>query len=1687
MRSWKARISIMLAAVLMLTQFAWPLPEVKAASTNLALGKTVTASEEDSTWGNVKENAVDGSTTTKWAAASAIKTSHWLQVDLGGASALTGATVQWGDTEVVKYKVEVSADGTNWTTAADRSSNSVKMLSESLTFEASGIRYVRVAITYYAGTGWWPAISELQVWGEQASKSPADIVSYSEVAVSTSTGVAPILPAEVIATYADASKGSTAVVWDAIDPGKYASKGSFSVQGTVAGASVQPTATVKVDGYRDDFIRGVDISTLTAIEDNGGKYYDSNGVERDLLDILKDRGVNYVRLRVFNDPQKTNGYNDKEDVIRLAKRVKAKGLQLLVDFHYSDDWAHPGQQVRPAAWKNYTFAQLTQAVHDYTYEVISELKQAGALPDMVQIGNEINSGVLTGNGGTVVFADQVALLNSGAAAVRELQGDDKIEIMIHLAEGGKNATFRNFFDGINNKVDYDIIGLSYYPFWHGTLEAVKANMDDMAKRYGKDVVIAETSYPFSYKDGDAHENIINTPSKLNVGGATWPATVEGQYDAIQKIMDLLAQVEDSKGAGFFYWEPAWIPANVGWIASEGDAWENQAMFDYAEYPANGGYAYEGFALDSLNVYKYGMKTPPADRQGLAKAIADASALVEADFVAKDWVNLKPAIEAAQAVHNQAYSSTGVTQAEVNAAQATLEAVVAAMEVIPADKSELNALIAEAELLVPSDWTAETWSKVAAGLELAITVQSNEKATQTSVNAAAEALAKALKGLSNVDKTALTALIIQILKLDGAEYLKSDWNAVVSALTEAQSVVNNESANQAEINAAIAKLQAAQAALVLLPDLTTDKTATASSNAGTGGGKSNSPGGAIDSSLDTSWGTDKGIGSWWQVDLGESSLIKKITMKLWAGGIKYRIEISNDNAAFTTVVDTTNDVITSEAPSHVLPEGTLGRYIKVTITDGGAWVGMLDFQALGLIPANKTALQAAITEAGKLSAEDYTVQSWQLVQQRLNAAVALNNELEVIQSQVDAAITALTDAIANLEEKIDVDGVILDKTSDTLNVGDSTQLTATVNPENASDKMVSFESADPDVAAVTGTSYDAQSGTTSVTVKAVGTGTTVITATTADGGYTATYSIEVKRAPVDKTALQAAIAEANALSAEDYTAQSWLLLQQQLTAAITVNSSIEVLQGEIDTAAAALKNAIAALELYEPGQPEVNADGVLLNRTTDTLNVGGSRVLSATVSPENATNKLVAFVSADPTVATVTGSTYDAASGTTSVTVNAVGAGSTVITATTADGGYTATYSITVNKNSTGPVPTPTPTVPEVKPTETVTGQTVTVDGVQADANGKLTASISADSLNKAAANAVNKQVVIHVEAPAGTKQIAAQIAASSVKSLASSGVETIRVELSGGVAITVAVDALASNEANGSAVIEIAAAQVPADKLNEASRAIVGTNPVYDLTMTIGGTPMTWKGGQVKVTLPYTLQAGQNPHQVVVYYLSENGEAQAIHSAVYDAASGTVTFTAEHFSQYAAVYAGVKFNDIAAFPWAKVAIEGLAAKGIVQGVSQGSYAPAGQVTRAQFVHMLVQALELKGNNTGSKLTDVKEGAWYYDSVSIAEQLGIVKGKPNGTFGINEQISREDMAVMLYRALEQTALLTGVNGNGTPFADQAAIADYAKEAVAAIKQLGIISGTGNGSFAPKANATRAEAAVIIGNTLTAVYH
>jgi arabinogalactan endo-1,4-beta-galactosidase len=327
-------------------------------------------------------------------------------------------------------------------------------------------------------------------------------------------------------------------------------------------------------------IRGADISTLKKAEDRGAVHRDAAGTRQDALRILRSSGVNYARLKVWVNP--ADGYNTKARVLTMAARAKADGMRLLIDFHYSDTWADPGKQFKPSAWSGYSVSQLSSAVYNHTYDVLSALKAQGTTADMVQVGNEINDGMLWPEGRSGNWANLATFLKSGISAVKAV--DSSTRVMLHLAEGGNNTQHRWWFDqAVARGVPFDVIGVSHYLYWHGTAASLQANIVDLSQRYNRDVLVAETSYGFTLAQDDAEANVFTSALQRAAG---YTASPQGQSDALRAVLNAVRAVPNGRGLGVVDWEPTWtaVPGN-GWDPADpasGNGWENQALFDYSD-------------------------------------------------------------------------------------------------------------------------------------------------------------------------------------------------------------------------------------------------------------------------------------------------------------------------------------------------------------------------------------------------------------------------------------------------------------------------------------------------------------------------------------------------------------------------------------------------------------------------------------------------------------------------------------------------------------------------------------------------------------------------------------------------------------------------------------------------------------------------------------------------------------------------------------------------------------------------------------------------------------------------------------------------------------------------------------------------------------------------------------------------
>ncbi|MBE5792205.1 MAG: glycosyl hydrolase 53 family protein [Clostridia bacterium] len=374
----------------------------------------------------------------------------------------------------------------------------------------------------------------------------------------------------------------------------------------------------KIENLPEDFIFGMDASSVIALEDSGVKYYDFEGNEEDVFKVLAESGVTHIRVRIWNHPYNMagkgygGGNSDIEKAVLIGQRATKHGMKLIANFHYSDFWADPGKQMVPVAWAGMEIEEKTEALYNYTRDCLLKLKDAGVDVGMVQVGNETNGRMC----GEKTWFNIQYLMQAGAKATREVFPDALVAL--HFANPEKAGSYETYASKMDYyKVDYDVFASSYYPYWHGSLENLTEVLTKIADTYGKKVMVMETSYAYTAEDTDFYGNTISD------GGAiikSYPFTVQGQANNVIDITDAIVNKTPS-GIGVVYWEGTWISVGTesweknneiwerygsGWATSYaktydandagkyfgGNAVDNQAMFDASGHP-----------LESLKVFK----------------------------------------------------------------------------------------------------------------------------------------------------------------------------------------------------------------------------------------------------------------------------------------------------------------------------------------------------------------------------------------------------------------------------------------------------------------------------------------------------------------------------------------------------------------------------------------------------------------------------------------------------------------------------------------------------------------------------------------------------------------------------------------------------------------------------------------------------------------------------------------------------------------------------------------------------------------------------------------------------------------------------------------------------------------------------------------------------------------------------
>lgn len=355
----------------------------------------------------------------------------------------------------------------------------------------------------------------------------------------------------------------------------------------------------KVENLADDFVMGMDASSVISLENSGVKYYDYNGEETDVFKILADNGVNTIRVRVWNNPydEDGNGYGggncDIETAVAIGKRANQYGMNLMIDFHYSDFWADPAKQMVPLAWKGMEIEEKSSALYEFTKTSLERLKEEKIRVSMVQVGNETNGAMC----GEKIWFDIAMLMIQGCTAIREVYPNALI--VLHFANPEKVTNYADYAKKLAYyEIDYDVFASSYYPYWHGTLDNLSTVLSDIANTYGKKVMVAETSYAFTEDDTDFYGNTIGAGAGVT---KNYPLSIQGQANSVRDVINCVANTKN--GIGVIYWEGTWI--SVGGESFE----ENQALWEkygsgwassYASNydPNDAGKYYGGCAVDN---------------------------------------------------------------------------------------------------------------------------------------------------------------------------------------------------------------------------------------------------------------------------------------------------------------------------------------------------------------------------------------------------------------------------------------------------------------------------------------------------------------------------------------------------------------------------------------------------------------------------------------------------------------------------------------------------------------------------------------------------------------------------------------------------------------------------------------------------------------------------------------------------------------------------------------------------------------------------------------------------------------------------------------------------------------------------------------------------------------------------------
>lgn len=1338
-------------------------------------------------------------------------------------------------------------------------------------------------------------------------------------------------------------------------------------------------------------LKGGDVSELTYVESQGGKFYDSNGSEKDLFQILKENGHDIVRLRVYNDPGKGHGDGsyyrpagimDKADILKLAKRAKAAGLQIQLSFHYSDYWTNGATHNIPNEWQTAISGLATEAekvnkleqlLRAYTLDVMTAMVDQGTAPEFVSLGNEMQSGILFpyGRASGENWTHLARFLQAGSEAVKQASPQSKV--ILHLDDAGNTSKYESFFDQIEARnVDYDIIGPSYYPFWtDDTIEQIVAFCNYFSQKYDKDIMIMETGYNWN-------PTLPNgTIGQLNDNGP-YPADTsspQGQKEFMINLFNGLKSVENGRVIGDLYWDPIMIAVpGVGWAIKEIDdqpdlnVVSNTTLFDF-----------DGKALPSHDAYKQNTEGATVGhisgvvRGSQGKAIAHA------------------------AIEVTAGSSTYTTKSDAAGNYFIPDLPVGTAYAIAASKNGYQQGQLTVNLTQAGEFTANQNVTLTGGsITGSVKDQNNQAAASVKVSAMIEGVAYSTVTDQNgqytlVDLPAASNVSV-MAEIEG--YEAGETNGVAVAIGETTPSVNlTVILNSGTITGTVTGSDQAPIAEAEVSVTAGGKSFSAVTNQAGVYTLANVPAGSNYKVTATKAGYLNGESPAVSVMVGQTTSNVRVILTTNLGSITGIVRDSSYAPVEGAVVkavkgEKTYSAQTDASGKYVLSDVLGESGYTVTASKSG--------YLKGSVPA------VSVTAMAETSA----------VNLKLATLIPLENAGFETQGANRYTIPGWT--ITGTEN-------------------------ATYTQTHASSKDGSYVFSNWLAGAYTS---DANQ-----TVTGLANGYYSVSAWFYNGGDQKEYYMYAKDASGELARL--------------YIPKSSTMTEHSM--------NVLVEQGELTIGFYADANA----------GNWVNVDMVTLGYLG-----AGSGAITGTVTDEEG------GILADASVSvTVNGIEYSASTnhaGAFSLPDVPVGTGYSVKASKAgyqtksaagiivADKQTTAGVTITLEVEAVEPTPSPTPTP---GPVATPTPAATPAPAVQ---------TIKAD-LKQGTKNEAEQTLTLNVQPSTAGTAMLIEIPALQVTEAANEELKAIIVN-TGIAAVSLAPSMLKAHIQAASGSVQLTVAAADKTLLPSEIQKAVGDHAVIDFNLTVDGKKIAqFEPNTVRVELPYKLKQGEDPNNVLVYYISEDGKLELVKNASYQPGHSTITFSPAHFSKYAAVYKKeTLFTDIAGAAWAQQSIGFLAARGIISGFEDVTFKPSASVTRAQFVQMLMNVLDVKTEGAASGFTDVKADAWYASSIAAAQKLGIVKGKTDGNFGVQDEISREEMAVLLYRAAQAVNAKLDGKENGVAFLDEQQISAFAKEAVKELQQTGLVTGTGQGKFAPQGHATRAQAAVILERMYRLIY-